>query len=181
MSDREQLRTDTDYGRRQPGVPHTNFPEFEDNKRSPEPGMDQRGRTTTLLITSEFERPMVLSYRGTSGASFTDMELNTPIRLTEMQGRAGTLGQKVTPDKGRNLETSMYRKMEEDQLTGSIDKGYQRIGGRTQRSVDESGNLYDSSETRRKYQKPKESIKDRIWNSVDNVKFLILLRNIQIH
>ena len=36
-------------------------------------GMEQKGRTTTLLISSEFEKSMVLSSRGSPVTSFIDI------------------------------------------------------------------------------------------------------------
>jgi len=55
--------------------------------KSPHNEID-KGRTTTLLITSEFERPMVLSYRGSPNTSLLDQELSTSLKVGEREEKS---------------------------------------------------------------------------------------------
>lgn len=77
----------------------------------PSPRESQHGRTTTLLITSEFERPMVLSYKGMD-ASLLEPELSTPLRIPAPRTARGAESQRSTPQRRKDFESLRRRRQE---------------------------------------------------------------------
>jgi len=135
--------------RKRIGISHAQstigFPPYQ---QRPTPRETERGRTTTLLISSEFERSMVLSYRG--DASLIDPELSTPVRGIELGSKEAS-SQRGTPAKRKGFDNTARRR---EQLADSImekaeKQRHEPIREHMKRPITEEAKLLDVVEERR--------------------------------